>query len=325
MRKMILEATLCMGCLFILYGSAFAQELVVPPEMRQALERELSKPLRMYPLDPEEAGRIDEAFSAWVSRSIDLATAQKRESERFKDRVTYYQEVPENVPRFIREEFGQIGLRNPRPVEIFHRRGPNWFSFRKILDIEAEGKIEREEAIQMVRDFLLRNNFVKITDSDTFGEILVPELRSDYHPDPDSPVKDVLILQSVKFRREFMGSPVANSRISVDLHPDTQEILGFKHYNWIPAKERNGVTIPQESVKSPSEVEDNLREKIRAYCRESEQANLVSITPAWFQTNAELIPILVCEIEVARIEREDRFTEYINTAGSDDVFYLSRR
>ncbi|MFQ5821373.1 MAG: hypothetical protein ACE5I5_15415 [Candidatus Heimdallarchaeota archaeon] len=323
MRKIISKVILCVGCFFIIYGMAFNQELLISPEMHAVLDAELSKPLRVYSLDLEEGRRIDEAFRDWVSGSMDLEKAQRRESDRFKDRVTYLQEMDQNIPRFLIEGFEQRGLENTRPIKIYYKRGPNWFSFRKLLDIEAGSTIERERAIELVRDFLLRNNFVRVTEFDTFGEIQVPELRRNYGSDPEFPGKVVLMMQGVKFQRKYMGSPVINSRISVDFHPDTEEILGFKHHNWTPVREGTGTPIPQELYKGPEDIEDNLREKIKKYCGPSERTEIGNIASAWFQTKTELIPILACEIR--KLEQEDIYIEYINLAGSDDVFYPPRK
>ena len=340
MRKLILKATLSVGCVLVfillnlswslrLVGSPPEGVLVVSPEIREDLAMQLSKSFTEYSLDLEEAKKIDKAFRGWVSGSINFNKVKEKKSKIFKKRVFYYQETEKNIPRFIKKRPDKRGLKNIRPIQMFYRISPNRFSFRKLLDAKAEVNIEKKQAIKIIRNFLLKNNFLRINEFDKPGEIRLRELRGNYDSGNDSPGKDVLIMQGVNFSREFMGVPVINSKITVDFHPDTEEILGFKHYNWTPVKQRTRVSIPKEKAKSLEDVLGNLNQRVRSYCGSSEKARLEKVTSAWFQTETKVVPILVCQIVVEQTVVEDmrahRHIEYINLVGNDDVFYLKER
>jgi hypothetical protein len=137
------------------------------------------------------------------------------------------------------------------------------------------------------------------------------------------PEREVLILQQVRYRRKYLGAPVINSRISIDYHPDTLEVLGFKHYNWTPVGRSAQVPISRSEMKSRAEIEGALRQTMREFWNESESATLTSVIPMWFQTEDQLIPILYCQLERAQTGCGDVCTHLVNLAGSDLVFYAT--
>jgi hypothetical protein len=177
----------------------------------------------------------------------------------------------------------------------------------------------------MAGSFLSRNNFIRTTLMDGYLEITFPELRQKSAPVGEMPERDVLLWQQVRYRRKFLNAPVINSRVSIDFHPDTLEILGFKHYNWTRANEQAPVSIPRGEMKNRAEVEQGLREKIDEFWTASERATLTSVAQAWFQTETELIPILICQLERKPTPTGcgDVCTHFVNIAGSNLVFYAT--
>jgi len=336
------------------------KRLVVPEEMEEKLTAELSKPLEVVSLNKDEAGKIDETFKVLISRNIDLDRAKKNESKRFKDRVSYIQETERNIPIYIKKdlnlkelkkevpkrkelksvdttetvlkikelkevELDKEDIEKVKPVKMVYKRSPGRYSFRKLVDVEPKRKLEKNKAIELAKEFFEINELVKINEFDKYGEIVVYEIREDrgLHGS-DSTSKDILLMQGVKIKRMYMDKPVVNSRISLDFNPDTEEIFGLKHYNWTLMKQGSEVPVQKEIAKVPDKVLDILEETAKKYCDENEKAILKNITSAWFQTETELIPILVCEIEVGDIDTEGAhnhtYIQYINLAGSDDVF-----
>jgi hypothetical protein len=322
MKKTILTVMLYVGSLFCLNQTAYVQEIDVSREINEAL-RAISEPLSIYALDLAEAKNIDASFEKWVAENMDFEKATKRESRRFKNRETCYYQTEKNHSQFM--ETDKKSVIENKPTEMFYKHSPNCFSYRKYYNAEATTSLKKDEAIQIVKGFLLRNNFVKLNDFDTFGDIQVPELRRNCSADSVSQEREVVLLQRVKFQRMFRGVSVVNSMICVDFFPDTKEILGFKHYNWTPGtSEKDAKPLSKKSTKNSVEIQKNLNEKIKKYCNATEKAQVDNIMPAWFQTETELIPILACEIKVLKSGNYETYQEYINLTGNDDIFYTSR-
>ena len=339
--------------------------LVVSEEMEEKLTVELSKPLEEVSLNNEAAGKTEETFRVLISRNIDLDKAKKNESKRFKDRVSFIQETENNVPIYIKKDLNlkepkkeepireelkredtkdtllkskevqeielvRVNDKKVKPIKMIYRKSPGMYSFRKLVDSESKRKLEKEKAIELAKEFFESNELVKIDEFDKYGEIEVYELRDDLgsHGSDDT-FKDILLLQGVKINRMFMDKPVVNSRVSLDFNPDTEEILGIKHYNWTSTKQDSRVPVKKETVKVTDNVLDILEETAKKYCGENKKALLKNISSAWFQTDTELIPILVCEIEVGDIETEgahrDTYIQYINLAGNDDIFNITKK
>jgi hypothetical protein len=324
MSKTIAKAITGVGCWLFFVSSTLAAELVIPSDVSITLNRELGRTHYRYQLDSSEARRIGNAFEAWVLQSLDFDGATRRQSERFGGRETFYQELDKNIPVFMYGR-GLSGLPNTDPVPIIYRRSSNRFSFRKLLDVEAEGEVPESTAVEMAGSFLASNNFVKTTRSDMYDEITFGRLIQKHPPEGDLGEREVLILQQVRYRRKYLGAPVINSRISIDYHPDTLEVMGLKHYNWTPANEEAPVPIPRDEMKSRAEVEQGLRGKIEEFWTASERATLTSVAQAWFQTETKLIPILICQLEREPTTTGcgDVCTQFVNIAGSDLVFYAT--
>ena len=324
MSKTIAKAIMSVGCCLFFVSSTFAAELVIPPDVSITLNRQLGRNYNKYQLDSSEAKRIGDTFQEWVLQSLDFDAATRRQSERFGGRETFYQDVAKNIPVFMYDK-GHTGLPNSKPVPIIYRKSANRFSFRKLLDAEAKGKVEEGTAVEMAGSFLSRSNFIRTTLMDGYLETTFPELRQKSAPVGETPERDVLLWQQVRYRRKFLNAPVINSRVSIDFHPDTLEILGFKHYNWTPTNEQAPISIPRDEMKSQAEVEQGLREKIDEFWNASQRATLTSVAQAWFQTETDLIPIFICQLEREPTPTGcgDVCTQFVNIAGSDLVFYAT--
>ncbi len=318
-RKENRRIVICILGLLLLHGTVVVAELVIPPDKAAILNRELTKDLNTYPLNLNHAQQIGDAFEGWVSQSMEFDVATRRSSDQFAGRETFYQELDENIPVFMFGR-GAEGLENDMPVPVVYRRSAGRFSFRKMLDVKTRNIVANDTALNMATAFLNDLALVTQTELDKFGEITFPKLIQAAAPEGDEPEEQFVILQQVRFKRAFMGMPVMNSRISVDFHPDTLEVLGFKHYNWSPVHERSASPVPRGDVKTRSQVEQTLRQAVAEYWTPDQVATLTRIAPAWFQTDTGLIPILAFEISREETGSGDVLSALINVAGSDEVF-----
>ena len=316
------------GCCLIPFNSSLAVELIIPSHVSSSLDRHMLRSYSAYPLDTKDGKKIGDTFKNWVLQTIDFDVATPRQSDRFGGRVTYYQELTKNIPIFIPPKPGLFvpdrqGLSSTKPVPVVYRSSPNRFSFRKLLDVEAKRQVEQDYAVEVVGAFLKAQGLLNTTQFDKIQKTSCYQLREKRAPHGGLPEQDVLILQKVKYSRQFGNAPVINSSISVDFHPDNLEILGFKHYNWTPANEAAPVPIPRGQMKTRDQVEQGLKDKIEEFWSASQKATLTSVTPAWFETSTELIPIVICQLEREDTGRPDVCTSFVNLSGSDSVFLPS--
>ncbi|MDQ7780878.1 MAG: hypothetical protein RDV41_14370, partial [Planctomycetota bacterium] len=195
--------------------------------------------------------------------------------------------------------------------------------FRKLIDHETQKKIEKEQAIQLVKDFLVREGLVRLGKGEAFGPVRVCSLQRDRETEEDLPGEQSVLLQSVKLGREFAGKPVVNSMISVYFHPDNREVLGIKHWNWtsVSTKEAPERLTP---IKRQKEVESAVTRRMQGACAKLERAEVTRVTRAWFQTEDELIPVLAFEVEIKRTDEKGNtspryHTEYVNLVGDDEA------
>lgn len=319
------KAVICILCLLLSHCTALLAELIIPPDKSAIINRELTRDLNQYPLNLNHAQQIGDKFALWVSQSMDFGAATVRMSRQFDGRETFYEELAENIPIFMFGR-GTRGLESDMPVPIIHRRSEGRFSFRKLLDVETQTIIPDETALNMATAFLEDLGLVEQTVMDKFGEIIFPKLVQ-HNPaeDEEDPDVESVILQQVRFSRLFGGRPVLNSRISVDFHPDTLEVLGFKHYNWALVHERSASPVPRGDVKTREQVEDTLRRTAAEYWTPEQEATLTQVIPGWFQTDTGLIPIIAFEISRPETGSGDVLSALINVAGPDEVFQATSK
>jgi len=325
MRKTIFNPGLWFGCIGALCSVAWSQKLVVPPQMRDKISSELTKPVNVYQLDAQAAARLESAIEAWVGQRMNFKGAQTRKSQRFPGRVTYSVEMPSSVSGHTEDSAAQSVMQAPPSVPVFFTKSLNCYSYRKLLDEPAQTRLEKPQAIQVVTDLLLTNKFVEPTQQDGFGEAeaVVRELRKKRITEQDREGEggEELVLQGVIFRRKFMGEPVINSSVTVDLQPDTKEVLGLKHYNWTPVLLQFKLAAANASPRTLDDVLAALEEKAKQYAGRAGQASLSSVTRGWFQTDKELIPILLSQVMFPHDDHDDGYAQPINLVGRDDVFY----
>jgi len=273
MNGKVWKTIIWIGCLILLHCSAASAELVIPPGASAIIQRELTRNMNTYPLNLNHAQEIGDRFGHWVALSMDFDKATMREDSQFSGRETFYEELEENIPIFMFGR-GAKGLESDTPVPIIYRRSAGRFSFRKLLDVEAEKIVDDGVAMEMAITFINELEILEQTTLDQIGEITYPKLMQfDPAEEDDEPDTESVILQQVRFKRTFAGRPVLNSRISVDFHPDTLEVLGFKHYNWSLVYERMASPVPTGDVKTREQVEETLRRTVLSRKRPSRRSS----------------------------------------------------
>ncbi len=351
--KLVLFSIIC-GTL-LLADTAGAQSITIPATIKSQINRVVSKPLKSMVIDPELAAQNQVLVRTWVSGSINLKKAAKRESLRFK-RKTFKQKSKMDMLRLPTERLKlmpktgvapapgsqplkPILLEKPRlqlamikkvrlqhPVTALYTEGRSYYRFLKFKEVPARSALKRPQAIAMAMKFLKDNKFIQETPDDRVGQIYL-QSRLINREQPGGGGKDVLVQQDIVVQRQYQGRPVINSKIALGLHPDTKEILMFKHYNWTPVKTkvRNNRSMPlvKRTFRPIPEtvITRRLQEKIRRTSGRFKRAAVKKVIPAWYQAGDQLIPVLVFDIAMQYsspkgILKRD-YLEVINLAGDD--------
>lgn len=319
MRKQTFRNVIWVGLGLLFSYPVWAQKLVVPDDMQKILAEEVTKSVVVHPLDLEAARRIDEAFEGWVGSRMDLQAAQVRESARIPGRLSFRVQAPATLP--ARTSPQSAGDEAVRPLEevvnqFFYTRSLNRYAFRKTTDVPAQRRLENDQAVLFATGVLQQQRFVEENGAESFGSVVVRELRRD-SPDGSGGGTELTLLQSVKFHRNFLGSPVVNSAITVDFHPDSMEIVGLKHYDWTPA-----APAINQSVLLPTSLDAvlaQLASEVPQHAAPGDTVTLRQVMRGWYQGEMELIPVLICHLEFAHGDHSDGYTQTISLIAGDEI------
>ena len=229
-----------------------------------------------------------------------------------------------------------------RPIKILYREGPMYFKFHKLKESKVKEPLQKSEAIQISKAFLLKNTFLKETLKDKIGKVYVANRRINEGGAEGKEVADYVVQQDVTFERMYEGKPVINSKIVIGLNPDTREIILFKHFNWVPLEEQREKQMSSQemqlfssthgnsnSSESRNTISSRLKQKIIKYGGNFTLATVKQVIPAWFQTKHGLIPVLVPEYEIEYPDKKGilsyRGMGIINLSGNDEIFFEGRK
>jgi hypothetical protein len=317
MKKALLKLAAVVGLLSLATGAAWAQQIEVSAKLQDTINTHLAQPVSVFTLDTVAAARLDTAIQSWIAGKTGLRTVKVRESRRYPGRVTYA------LQPIVAEADADVDSASPEMIiqpiinPIIFRKAVNYFSYRQFPVEPVLTKLVKLDAIKLANDFLVNRKMVELSQQDNHDEGVVREFRRDSDLGDGGAGKQELLMQGVVFSRLFKGNPVINSRILVDLNPDTKEVLGLKHLNWTPVLTQPRVTTLRVVHKSLDDILAALQAKAPRMLGRDRRASLSGITPAWFQTDKELLPILLCHITYPHDDHVDGYSQPINLAGND--------
>ncbi len=356
MKKLsILILLIMVGVGGALVMNAQQGEIIIPDNVKAEINKIASEDRMVVPTATEVIQEKQQIFQTWVSASIDLKKAQKRESKRFK-RTSFTQELAKPVMRMpnerlkIEKKKGAMrpqlmlkpGLVKPgvikplkKPAKLLYREGLMHFEFYKLEDLTAAKPIAKNEALKIAKDFCLANKFIEETGKDKIGQTYVYDGRIAEEGAEGKKEKNYLVQQDVVFERWYEGKPVVNSKVVLGMKPSTKEIIEFKHLNWVPVKESAAHKVTAQTVKSSwsgntNELQQRISTKIKKISGKFRRAHVKKTVSAWYQSGDQLVPILVFEVQLdfpgsKQLQEGRNYIEAINLAGSDDIFFQDQR
>ena len=284
MKKVVILETVIIASLLIpLISSA---DVTISGEIRSDIARILENPVPVYKLDLSANSTNFKHMDKWFSRYIDFGKAERRKEKRAEEEF-YRITLTENNP--IAAKVSGSGVRPRGEYEIWYVKEPRSRIFVKEIRVPSKKNLPETEVIDLGEDFITGYNFCRITDLDRmYDPVVVSRRRMPLRDDVRESDKETYY-HSVEFRREFAGHEVVNSKQSVDIHPDTKEVLAYRNITWTPVKEDSGEL---KSYISLGRLIDDIES---AFKDEDISFTVVKVEAGMFQTDVRMFPVLLVQ------------------------------
>jgi hypothetical protein len=291
-------------CLFTILGVLMINILSgqLTPTQENQLESILSNPPSAYKLDLEEGNKILNQIDGFFTKNFNLAKVQgvpSKDGQKSSKRIQLSRNVILQPQQVITES---SKLKTPITVRYFTE--PQGRGFEKKFRDPVSRSLSDSEAFKLAQSFISEHQFTKTTNLDQLipASVIARKIRT-LEPNSDQ-FRETTVLQRVVLSRQVNQYPVINSRILVDLHPGTKEILGFKTSKWLPVIERKTEEFP---LLPKEEILEKIKEGIagdNAY-----PYKVRSLQAAYYQTEKHLLPVLELELMPTDQARENGATE----------------
>lgn len=254
------------------------------------IKKTLNNPVKTYKLDKNRTLEHLNIIDQWFIQETGLEKVNPVKKKN-QNRWVYKRLVKKNSPILFNKKQNR-GLKTEKPFTIRYEKEGLERSFRKDIRIPTKKQLQKSRVIEIGKTWVLSNKFIKESSLDKMALPLVATWRSHPLKENITEKEKYTILQRVIFRRHFDGCEVINSKIIVDVHPDSEEILSYKHFDWSSIKEESGKIYHYISL-------DTVMKKIGSAMKEHKGTYQIhKVQQKMFQSPGYLIPVLVVEISV---------------------------
>lgn len=281
--KLILMLTTAIVVSAAIPSSLFA-DIAISSEIRSEIARILENPVPVYKLDLPENNKNFKHMDKWFSRYIDFGKAERRKDKKSEEEF-YRITLSENNP--IAAKVSGSGVRPRGEYEIWYVKEPRSRIFVKEIRVPSKKNLPDADVIALGEDFITGYGFCSITDLDRMHDlVVVSRRRKPLRGDVTESDKETFY-HSVEFRREFAGLEVVNSKQSVDIHPDTKEVLAYRSITWTPVDEDSG------ELKSYISLERLIEDIESAFEDKATSFSVIKVEAGMHQTDVRIFPVLV--------------------------------
>jgi len=281
--------------------TSLAADLALQPAAREQLARALARPLPVRQVDTDETTRRLNAADAILGAHLDprKGTALGKPKRGARE-----------VIRFPAGDASPIGL-EPRALApgpggagyVWYAKGPAERSYRREVEASSAVGLPVGEARQLAKAFAVRVGLAVPGAGEEIGAgSVTARKRRPLDPAGRSPSTPELLSQRVEFTRTLDGLPVLNSRLWVEFHPASREVLAFHASGWVAL--RAGVA-EQSGNRSMEELEAEIGRRV-AVSTPSIRVTDARIGYLW--TGDLVVPVAV--LKAQRPETNRRLTEW---------------
>ena len=259
--------------------------LIFPSEIENQIQVILDNPKQVYRTDSTKEKATNDRMDEFFSSSLNFPKATH--VTRKKDASIVIQ-IPIAESQSIQLDSKQKednGYKSKMRGSVWYTKQAQKRSFLKELDIPTKKLFKDDRAIAIAQAFIIENKFVSVTGTDKLMPAFVL-VHKKQEIKPDGKIGQVINLsQKISFIRQIDGLPVLNAKQVVDLHPDRNEIIGYKKIQWSETLSK-GDSLPYRT-------KDEIISEIRALLS-TPGANytIQQITPAMYQMSDRIVPVL---------------------------------
>jgi hypothetical protein len=280
----------------------------------------------IVPVNLDRTRNTQENMRKWVGNFIDLRKIQLQESKTFNrsyckvsssiDPVMLLTNTPKNPGQ---NTFMKSGV--TQSVPMFYHEGPSYFSFSKEKDTKATKKLPLQDAADMVKNFVVDNDFIQQTKLDRIGMVETFETRNDQDGGNTDPSSDILVKQDIVFHRYYSGLPVFNSKVRVSFNPDNLELLELTKFNWNTLDD-NGARKISPLKGGNDDLIGKMKSQIAKNVPAANTVEINDVQDGWFQSDNELIPVVYFKYSSStKGDPEARTsTDLVSLTGDNSVF-----
>ncbi|MFC1578481.1 hypothetical protein ACFL36_05665 [Thermodesulfobacteriota bacterium] len=289
-----------MGLLFVSFVMAADKSdprgLIFPSEIENQIQKILNNPKQVYKTDStkEKAtnDRIDKFFSYYLNfQKATHVTRKKDESTVFKIPIAVSQSIRWDSKQKEDKRY-KVKMRG----SVWYTKSPQKRSFLKESDIPSKKLFKDDQAITIAQAFMTENKFISVTGADKLMPAAVL-VRKKQEIKTDGKIGQVINLsQRISFMRQIDGLPVLNAKQTVDLHPDRNEIIGYKKIRWSETLS-GGQSLPYRTK------DEIMSEMQTLLSKPGTNYTIQQITPAMYQLSDRIVPILAVKT-TKRIKNE---------------------
>jgi hypothetical protein len=265
-------------------------EVVIPTDMVGQIEAITAKSYNLYPVDQVKTETLYANIDRWAQSQITLDDASQAKSPR-SSRLTWVKVASQNTPILAGDNKGE-GLVLSGPFRIKYVKKSLGRALVKFLRVPTKKSLKKERVAELARQFIQQQGFVAQTHRDKLGRHLVVNRlsRSDLKGEGKSGLK-LTILQRAVMKRQLDGLEVLNSKLVVDLHPDSMEVLAFKHLYWAPADEASGKHMPSISR------DEAVAAIQQAFGQSNRKVQVTAVKAGMYQATDSIVPVLAVQVQ----------------------------
>jgi hypothetical protein len=269
----------------------------IPAEVRQAVDRILQDPPRVYQLNARARDSLFEKMDKFYDQHFGVLSAK----EIRKGKLGYVKTQSQLTPDVMLQADGvrKLASVDRSEMTVTYERGTGKRGFQLNVRRPTKDVLSDAQAFDLARLFVMENGFWRSTRLDSMipAQVLTRRLARGIQ---DSASENLFTLyHRVVMKRHVNSLEVLNSHQMVDIYPTTRDIIGYRSSDWTPVDDK--AARPYQYI-SGSEVAAHIDSVLRM----SEQRNSIQrVGTAYMEMGGLLVPVITVEHKSASSRPDD--------------------
>lgn len=288
-------------CISIILLLSFLVEInaQIPADLQRQVDQVLSTEYKVYPIDKERSSNFYKSIDNFFNNSFQLGYSASEIENGLKEGkdidtklniIIVTGKVVEDKEKPLTE-----------PLKLTYSVGQYERAFVKELRKPVKAELPQNELKEISSNFLKSYKLIPRIEEDQPAKTAVFTRRVDMFNEQTKKVEKSVVLQRVITERKINDVPVLNSRVIVDVHPGTKEILAYKTFNWSPVDPRVAV---QQKYKSKDSIMMEITNAI-----DLRQNTIEDVGAFYMQLEGFLLPVMKIDFLPSNADRTSSASE----------------